>query len=228
MKRLLSAFLLSCVAPAAVAAPIGFTFNAGPVVFVELGPVDPEVAAFQGFQLGESVLVTFAIDDATPDIDPIDQRGEFEDPTGTITLTGAISGTTIAMRPGVNIQLDSVFEFDLRNILVGPVLHVFELFDDTDFLSVHPILSDPDDLAVSIAELASLLDPQGHFLGLNLALGSTAAVGTLDSLGAFVALEFGPVAWVPSAPAPLLLLLGLAALPFFGSRAASLFPSSAG
>lgn len=214
MKSLLAAVFLACLTPVAQAGLIGFTFNAGPVLYVEGGPVDPEVAAFQGFQLGESVLITFVIDDTTPDIDPIAQRGEFEDPAGTIILTGSISGTTIEMRQGVNIQLDSVMEFDLRNIAFGPELHVFELFDDTDYLAPVPIMSDPDNLATSIAELASLLDASGRFLLPNLSSSSIGAVGTEDNTVPFpfVALEFGPVAAVPIPSALFLMLLGLAAL----------------
>ena len=220
MKNLFSVLFIILLPTTAFAAPIGFTFDAGPVVFVETRPVDPEVADFQGFQLGESVLISFTIDDATADIDPGDQRGEFEDPSGTITLTGGTSGTTLEMRQGVNIQLDSEFEFDLRNIFVGPVLHVFELFDDTDFLSATPILSDPDDIATSIAELAALLDADNRFIVDNLAFSSRAAVGTEDSEDAFVALAFGPVAPVPSPPTALLILCGLGFLsvPGFKNR----------
>lgn len=212
MRTFLATIFLLSMTPVVHAGLTGFTFDAGPVVFIEPGFVDPEVEEFQNFQLGESVLVTFTIDDATADLDPIDQRGEFEDPNGTITLTGASSGTVISMGQGVNIQLDSVFEFDLRNILFGPTLHVFELFDDTDFLAAQPIVSDPDNLATSIAELQNLLDPEGRFLLPNLARSSTAAVGTKDSLGDFVALAFGPVAPLPTPPAFLLMLFGLATL----------------
>jgi len=212
MRSAFAALLMAVLTPFAHAGLVGFTFNAGPVTFVENGPVDPEIATFQGFQLGESVLISFTIDDTTADLDAATQRGEFEDPNGYITLIGGTSGTTIEMRQGVNIQLDSVFEFDLRNIAVGPELHVFELFGDTDYLTSVPILSDPDNLATSIAELASLLDADGHFIIPNLSISSTGAVGTEDSIGPFIALEFGPVASVPTPSAFLLLFLGLAVL----------------
>ncbi len=212
MKSVIAGLFLSCITSIACAGTIGFTFNAGPVIFVENGFVDPEVEAFQDFQLDESVMVSFSIDDATIDIDPDSQRGEFEDPNGQITLTGSNSGATIEMRKGVNIQLDSVLEFDLRNILVGPELHVFELFDDTDYLASVPIISNPDNLATSIAELAALLDANNHFPHNNLSSSSFGSVGALDSLGPFIALEFGPVAPVPALPAYLLTLFGLLAM----------------
>lgn len=206
MKALFTALAMALLTNTALAGVVSFTFEAGPVTFVETGLVDPEVAGFQDFVLGEAVLVTITVDDSTPDLDPDSQRGEFEDPTGTITLTGADSGASILMGEGVNIQLDSVFEFDVRNIAFGPTLHTFELFDDIDYRAGVPLFSDPDSLVSSMAELTTLVDAQNRFINPNFSLKSWAAVGVLDSFGPFVALEFGPV--LPaSLPATLVLLM---------------------
>lgn len=212
-----TAVLAGFLAGTAGAAPIGFTFNAGPVIFVERSPFLPAgVANVRNFIEGEDVLVTFTIDDMAIDIDGdgSNGRGEFEDPSGSITLVGAISGTTIAMRPGVNIQLDSAFEFDLRNLDTTPPANgEFNLWNDIDYESTTPLVSDPDDLAGSIAELAALLDGDGRFIPPNTALGSTGVVETFDGDFGFFPdiLEFGPIS-VPLPASALLLLSGLGAL----------------
>lgn len=221
-----AAVAIGLTSPSA-AAPIGFTFNAGPVLDVFPFPVDDDVAVFQDLIIGESILVTFTIDDATLDIDGAEQSGEFEDPLGTTTLTGATSGTVIEMEPGVNIQLDDEMEFDIRSITDGPPAEgAFQLFDDIDFETATPILSDPDNLATSIAELQALLI--GDVFGVeNTALDSTGVVLFVDSLtfpgGADFAFEFGPVpstdAAVPlPASMPLLIASLLAAGVFFRRR----------
>ncbi|MEM9044291.1 MAG: hypothetical protein AAGC81_06325 [Pseudomonadota bacterium] len=221
MKRFLSsiAIVVGLLAQPAHSAPIGFEFNAGELIFVEEFLFDPEVEVILDFIVGEDILVGFTIDDATPDQDAAAGRGEFEDPNGTITLRGASSGTILSLINGVNIQLDDTNEFDLRNIAVGPSLFAFELFDDIDFETDTPIISDPDNLATSIQELSSFIVAGGFFQINNTALDSTARVGSEDSLGTFVALEFGPVASVPLPPAFLLLILGCAGVGVLGRRA---------
>lgn len=210
----------------ATAAPIGFTFNAGPVIDISTFFVDEEVSVFQDLILGEDILVTFTIDSLTPDLDGAEQRGEFEDPSGTITLTGATSGTVIEMEPGVNIQLDSEMEFDLRNIADAPPAEgAFQLVDDIDFETDTAFLSDPDDLSTSIAELQALLIGR-TFGGTNTALSSTAAVVFVDSITfpgfADPAFEFGPVPTVVPLPASLpLLALGVLAAGVIGRRRAT-------
>lgn len=220
MKRVIStAFALAAlIGGGAAAAPIGFTFDAGPVLFVERSPLlPPGISDVRTFIEGEHVLVTFTIESTTSDDDVEVGSGEFEDPNGTITLTGKQSGTTIAMRNGVNIQLDTVFEFDLRNIQnFPPFPGEFNLFDDIDYEAATPILRNPDDLAGSIAELAALLDGDGRFIPPNTALGSTGIVDAFAlGIGPFPfpdVLEFGPVTNVPLPASALLLLSGLGAL----------------
>ncbi len=211
MRRGLSKILAVAVFASgpAGAVPIGFTFDAGPILFVTGFEVDPEVEIFQSFLPGEHVLVSFTIDSMTPDLARRPQRGEFEDPDGTITLTGATSGTVLEMIGGVNVQLDTVAEFDLRNIETGPSLFEFEPFDDIDYEAVVPIMSDPDDLATSIAELSALVTPSGAFRVPNIALDSVARVGAEDTISPFVAFGFGPVSSIPLPASGVLLLSGL-------------------
>ena len=209
MKRLLASFGVAAAlfTTPAQAATIGFEFNAGQLTFIETILFDPEVEIIEGFILGEDILVSFTIDDQTADIDPLPGRAEYEDPFGTISIRGADSGTVLDLINGVNIQLDGPDEFDLRNIETDLGFGEFALTNDIDFGTNVPILSDPEDLAGSIAELAALLDENGVFQISNTAIFSSAEIDAVDSEGEFSALEFGPVTSVPVPPA--LALMGL-------------------
>ncbi|MEO1495300.1 MAG: hypothetical protein AAFV19_24420, partial [Pseudomonadota bacterium] len=85
LKLTAVAVLLGGLSFGAVAAPIGFTFNAGQVTSIASdAPSD-----ITNFQVGEDLLLTFTIESTTPDSDPNVGAGRFYDPLGTITVTGA-------------------------------------------------------------------------------------------------------------------------------------------
>lgn len=200
-----------------MSAPIGFSFNAGPVLIVEDGYFLPPGNAqnITDFQVGEDVIVEFIIDDGTlPELaGPSDTSIDYFDPFGQIILRGAISAAEIFLDDGVRVELSGFNEFDLSSFPAGPLeLGDLVLADDTDYRANVDVLTNPFDLAQSFAELDAILNTDGSLLP-NQSVFSTGVVAFFvpDELeGGFVvdALEFGPVATAVPVPAGLPLLIG--------------------
>ncbi len=222
MKKLFSYCAASALlATGAVAAPVGFGFNAGAVTQID----DVQATgAFAGFVIGEDLFVEFTIDDGTPDTEAADDDANYEDPAGTIKITGLTSNTMIMMNLGVEVEFDDPGEFELESLE--------ENADDTDsgyFLDgdadvdtdeTPPLVSDPENLAQSISELQALLDAQGVFSGI---VNTTTNVAEINffvprdgEIGPNATLVFGPVPTNPAAiPLPAggaLLISGVLAL----------------
>lgn len=204
------------VASSSIAAPVGFTFNAGPVLFVEEADFLPQRNAqnLTDFQEGEDVLVEFFIDDGTlGEFDgPGDDSIDYFDPNGQIILRGAMSGAEVFLDDGVRVELSGFNEFDLSSFPAGPLdPGDLVLADDTDYRADVNFLTNPFDLAQSFAELDAILGVNGSTL-LNQSVNSTGVVAyfDIDEEGPFIAdaLEFGPVATPVPVPAGLPLLLG--------------------
>ncbi|MEO1293544.1 MAG: hypothetical protein AAFV62_12055 [Pseudomonadota bacterium] len=183
---------------------------------------------FTQFQIGETILVTFTVDEATPDTNAPDQSGFFGDPLGTISILGETSGTFLLMSPGsgVLVDVDDEEEFELKSLEDIPSADIpITLDDDVDLNTLGTdVFSDPDDFSTVLAELIAL----GTFPN---ASGNSAQVRVFDQndpsgIG-LLGLQFGPApdgariipgdvgAVIPlPAPAALLLtgLVGLAAL----------------
>lgn len=166
LKLTAVAVLLGGLSFGAVAAPIGFTFNAGQVTSIASdAPSD-----ITNFQVGEDLLLTFTIESTTPDSDPNVGAGRFYDPLGTITVTGATSGHVLALAPGVDFDLDNSQRFELDDpdpAFPDPAPGAFILDNDTDLEAPagFTFLTNPDDLAQSIVDLQALLDANGVFQG---------------------------------------------------------------
>lgn len=207
---------LTLLAGSAIAAPIGFTFNAGPVLFVEDGDFMPPGNAqnLTDFQEGEDVIIEFTIDDETaPELDGFgDTSIDYFDPAGQIILRGAMSGAEVFLDDGVRVELSNFNEFDLSSFPAGPLeLGDLVLVDDTDYRADVDFLTDPFDLTQSFAELDAILSADGSLLP-NRSVFSTGVVAFFvpEEEGGFVvgAMEFGPVATPIPVPAGLPLLLG--------------------
>ena len=148
----LSALLVFTGAESASAVVVNVgTFDVGPITFLD--PDSPETAA--GFQLGENVLLDFTVDNSVADVEPNIGDGNFDDPNGIITLTGAISGATIDYAGGIEIEIDDDEEFEIESLISdatstdSPILA-----GDIDFdTQGTPFFTDPDDLALSLSEL---------------------------------------------------------------------------
>ncbi len=217
--RILSAtaMALTMMAGSAIAAPVGFSFNAGPVLFVEDGDFMPPGNAqnLTNFENGEDVIVEFTVDSETPaEIDdPGDTSVDYFDPFGQIILRGAMSGAEVFLDDGVRVELSNFNEFDLSSFPAQPLqLGDLVLADDTDYRASTDFLTDPFDLEQSLAELDAILNVDGSILP-NRSVFSTGVVAFFvpdEFDGPFVvdALEFGPVATPVPAPAGLPLLLG--------------------
>jgi hypothetical protein len=115
--------------------PVGFTFNAGPVLFVETNLPPGNAQNLADFQLGENVLVEFTVDDGTPAEvdDPGDTSVDYFDPNSQIILRGALSGAEVFLDDGVRVELSDFNEFDFSSFPAGPlVLGDLVLDNDTD------------------------------------------------------------------------------------------------
>ena len=134
-KQFMPAVAVALLAGSAIAAPVGFTFNAGPVLFVETNLPPGNAQNLADFQLGENVLVEFTVDDATPAEvdDPGDTSVDYFDPNSQIILRGALSGAEVFLDDGVRVELSDFNESDLSSFPAGPlVLGDLVLDNDTD------------------------------------------------------------------------------------------------
>ena len=212
-----TAMALTMLAGSAIAAPVGFSFNAGPVLFVEEGDFLPPGNAqnLTDFETGEDVIVEFTVDSETPaEIDgPGDTSVDYFDPFGQIILRGAMSGAEVFLDDGVRVELSNFNEFDLSSFPAQPLaLGDLVLVDDTDYRANTDFLTDPLDLVQSLAELDAILNVDGSTLP-NRSVFSTGAVAFFvpeGGEGGFVvdAMEFGPVATAIPVPSGLPLLVG--------------------
>jgi len=232
-KTMFSALALAVTgfAPAAQAIPLGFSYNAGPLIAaVNLDPFSfsfdplapPEAFAFDP---GEDVFVDVVIDSAATQVVVSLDNVRYQDPFGTITLFGADSGALWNLAPGVDLELSNDNEFDVVSLIPGFGELVFALdgylVDDTDFRSRTPFLTDIFDLTTSVAEIDAAF-PGGVTSLDNLSAPSTGVIAYADLIegapqGApllvdegvafFFALEFGPVPNAVPLPATLPLML---------------------
>lgn len=220
---------IAAIAVASPAAALTFSFNAGPVIFKDDFPDTPQAIA--DFDVGEDVIVSITIDDTAPDLDDAAGRGLFEDETGDLKITGADTGAMIEMLDiGISVEIDSAREIDFDTLFFVSELDPFGLSDfpggDIDVGFEEDVISDPDTLATSLTECASLIAPNGRLRLPNTATGSTALLdfylpalgegepgGPPDGSGdVFLGLEFGPVQAVPAPAALPLLLISLGAI----------------
>ncbi|MEO0679547.1 MAG: VPLPA-CTERM sorting domain-containing protein [Pseudomonadota bacterium] len=208
----------------AAALPIGFGFNAGEIV--RIAPEAP--SEMQAFLLGEDLFLEFTIDSATLDVDD-GPDSTFEDPLGTIKVTGLTSGAMLEMSPdtGVEIQFDDPNEFELKSLLEDSTPSIpFVLTGDTDFNNdLNAVLNGPalspdiEDLSASIASLQSFViggvfsTPNGSTLDASIDYFNETVDRSLTGI------LFGPVPWreaptqaIPVPAALPLLATGLAGL----------------
>ncbi|MDG1970706.1 MAG: hypothetical protein P8I56_06990, partial [Paracoccaceae bacterium] len=116
-KQFMPAVAVALLAGSAIAAPVGFTFNVGPVLFVETNLPPGNAQNLADFQLGENVLVEFTVDDATPAEvdDPGDTSVDYFDPNSQIILRGALSDAEVFLDDGVRVELSDFNESDLSS-----------------------------------------------------------------------------------------------------------------
>lgn len=171
-----AAFLLS--AGAASAAQITFTFNAGPVLYIDDFPLTPP--EITDFELGEDVLLEWTLDDAVADLeDGISGRGYFVDDEADLIMRGASSGAEIVMTDiGAIIEVDGPDEIDFNTFWLVSPDDPFGFGDDVgsdvDFGFQTNVFSDPDTLSTVLTEFTGLLDGSGRLTVPNTAFDSTA------------------------------------------------------
>lgn len=227
--RIVFAAALSMLALPAAAAPLVFTYNAGAVLDVAYGdPFAP--AAVKDFVLGENVLVTVTIDDATTGVAGGPDSIDYFDAAGTIVLRGATSGAEISTAPGVRLEVSSDDEFDVSSMqpLPGSTVNALDFYvsDDIDYRAPTGFLSDPTDIAAVVADILSITLPSGVLELPNLSQSSTGVVDYADTIDGeapgtpipeadveyWFAMEFGPVVSAPLPGGAALMLSGLGLL----------------
>jgi len=97
------------------------TANAGLVTLeADVGPITTlhggSDEAVAGFLLGEEIRAAFTFDDATIDSRGQPDGGRFNDPTGTIRLTGKTSGATFLYLGGIEIEVDDEQELEWESL----------------------------------------------------------------------------------------------------------------
>lgn len=209
---MLAAASAALFATGASAATVTFSYVAGPVVLIDPAAPSP----LDSFVLGEDILLTVTVDDATADSAASSTRGLFTDVGGTVTVKGLTSGTTVTMNAGVEIEVDDDTEFDLETVPAEPSAAIpFIIDEDVDFeTSGLAIFSDVNDLSVILAEFIALIGPDGRLTVNNAAVDSLGDIEFFNGSSTGTdGILFGPVppAAVPlPATAPLLLgALGL-------------------
>ena len=132
-KQFMPAVAVALLAGSAIAAPVGFTLNVGPVLFVETNFPPGNAQNLADFQLGENVLVEFTVDDATPAEvdDPGDTSVDYFDPNSQIILRGALSDAEVFLDDGVRVELSDFNESDLSSFPAGPLV-LGDLVPDND------------------------------------------------------------------------------------------------
>ena len=170
MKKLsyaaIPAAFLALSATTVDAATVGFGFNAGPVTSIRHNAP----AAIQAFQLGEDIFIEFTMSSTVADTDRSSRGGNFEDRSGTLRITGLTSGATLDISGGVEVDLDDTEEFELESARNRPnAANPFVMTDDTDLdtMGNGDLVSNPNDLAQSIRELAALVNSNGFFTVVN-------------------------------------------------------------
>ena len=222
--KLAAAAVLAAFSTTASAATIGFGFNAGPVIEID----DPNNSgAFAGFIVGEDLFVEFAIESTTADSRAAAGSSSFFDASGRITVRGLTTGTTLVMNPGVEVQFDDNTEFELdAGIIAGDDTYNGYLLEfDIDLVQLPQLVSDPDNLSLSITELEAKL-VNDIFRGFTNGTDNQATINFFiagdGDISPAAALEFGPVPADPT-PVPIpaaapLMLAGLGAMAMFRRR----------
>jgi hypothetical protein len=193
------------------AAPITVTFNAGAISNISS---DMSIFDFTQFQLGENLIFTITMDTAVADINGAVGAGRFQDVAGTMVATGSITGTTIVLSNGVEVEVNNLREMDFESSLSEPsLLNPLILDNDIDYTAPFDIFTDPDNLALSLNE----------FLRSSFANQASSSTGEIEFFSGgpngFVGLEFGPAI---ATPVPATIWLFSCSLGLLGGRRFSL------
>ncbi len=162
MKKRFS-FVQSLVAALTLSAGIGFNDatqaaiisvqvdNIGSVTSITSG--SPEEAA--GFLVGEDIQLNFTFDDTTPDNNPDIGAASYQDPNGTLTLTGLTSGSTLSYFGGIDLELDDDQELEIDGIPADATPSITPALNGDIDLNTQgtPFFSDVDDLSSVFADL---------------------------------------------------------------------------
>jgi hypothetical protein len=195
---------LAAAGHAADAAPIGFSFNAGPIISIgTFGPNNLPLAPLRGFEVGEDLLVTFSIESETADSDDRSGSGKFQDLGGSISIRGLTTNTVLDLVGGADVEFSNTRSFELDSALETPAPRgtgtpfTFALADDIDFLARQGFnLWNPNNLEASLATIETAVEANGgDFPLFNVATvrGSTATIVSTGRNGnTFVVMEFGP------------------------------------
>lgn len=109
---------------------------------------------FTQFLEGERVRVEISIDDAAVDTAAFSNTGMFEDPTATVTLVGATSGTTLTLSDGLSVRARNAQQ-DLKIDSIessASAANPFVIKNALDFAYDLPTFSDPNDLSAVLAD----------------------------------------------------------------------------
>ena len=204
---------------------VTITANVGPIKEINnnLPNGNPNtIFDFTQFQLGEHIIldVTFDLSVASNlvDLNPLAGEGRFVDPNGTFRLTGSVTGTSLTLSPGVELEFNSDRALDFESPHSEPTAGIpLIIDDDVDFDFAFGVFSNPDDLLVSIDDLFASLPLVN--VGSS---GSDADVEFFDgdSFGTN-GIKYGPAVSIVPLPATLpLLLTGLAVFGFVRRRRA--------
>ncbi|MEM9250148.1 MAG: hypothetical protein AAGB05_15825 [Pseudomonadota bacterium] len=217
MRNGLVSLVCGLMATPALAAPLSFEFNAGPLIFAAIDDpfAPPVIFDFDPF---EDIIVSVVLDNATLGI-PEDTTITYIDETGKISIRGVSSGAEITLTPGVEIELENANEFDISTPFIpGPKPALdFVMTDDTDFRTSVDFLSDPTDLPQVVADIQSIFPGGGPATLENLSFPSRSVISYFDTedgafpgefieeddIFVFDALVFGPVAGAPVPVIPL-------------------------
>lgn len=150
-KSLIAGAAIALVGTAASAATVTTTFFIGEVTSTTN---NTNTFDFSQFLDGERVKVQISIDDAAVDTAAFSNTGVFEDPTATVTLIGATSGTTLALADGLSVRARNTQQ-DLRIDSISSSASATETFvikNALDFVYDLPTFSDANDLGAVLAD----------------------------------------------------------------------------
>ncbi|WP_141246543.1 VPLPA-CTERM sorting domain-containing protein [Actibacterium ureilyticum] len=151
VRNLIAGAAIAMAGTAASAATVTTSFFIGAVTGTSN---NTNTFDFNQFLSGERVKVEISIDDSALDTAAYVNTGMFADPTATIKLVGATSGTTLTLADGLSV----VARNDGQSLKIDSIetsasaTNTFVLHNAMDFVYGLPTFSDPNDLSAVLAD----------------------------------------------------------------------------
>lgn len=151
IKTLLASAAIALAGTAASAATVSTSFFIGEVTGTSN---NQNTFDFTQFIVGERIRVDITIDDSAVDTAAFSNTGMFEDPSATVTLVGATSGTTLTLSDGLSVRARNNQQ-DLKIDSIessASATNTFVIKNAMDFAYDLPAFSDANDLSTVLAD----------------------------------------------------------------------------